>query len=146
MQILAIYRVIKRNPPTLKTKTYIINIIMMIDFFSSQIFSSYTIKMMLYIYWELYIFYSMAPKVRLKSQSKYVIKPELFSSRRVLYRNWTVPLLNLPEPKGPFMPRSVWLSHFHQYQLYISSSNCADQPSLNIVISICASRPLYLLL
>ena len=105
--ILAIYRVIKRSPPTLKTRTYIINIIMMIDFFSSQIFSSYTIKMMLYIYWELYIFYSMAPKVRLKSQSKYVIKPELFSSRRVLYRNWTVPLLNLPEPKGPFMPRSV---------------------------------------
>lgn len=107
MQILAIYRIIKRNPPTLKTRTYIINIIMMIDFFSSQISSPHTIKMMRYTYLKLYIFYSVAPKVRLKSQSKYVIKPELFSSRRVLYRNWTVPLLNLPEPKGPFMPRSV---------------------------------------
>ena len=74
---------------------------MMTDFFSSQISSPHTIKMMRYTYLKLYIFYSVAPKVRLKSQSKYVINPELSSSRRVLYENWTVPLLNLPEPKGP---------------------------------------------
>lgn len=74
---------------------------MMTDFFSSQISSPHTIKMMRYTYLKLYIFYSVAPKVRLKSQSKYVINPELSSSRRVLYENWTVPLLNLPEPTGP---------------------------------------------
>ena len=56
-----------------------------------------------YTYLKLYTLLLCGPKSAVKSESKYVINPELFSFHRVLYMNWTVPRLDLPEPSGPFM-------------------------------------------